>query len=301
VDLHSFLSETIVGIVEGSTFVLIALGFSLIYGALGLINFAQISIYTVGGFTLWEVLKLFQQGASPSLWVYAVGILIAAGIGGLVGASVAGVTWLPLRRRSPLSLLVASLAVLVLIENLLLVLVSPSPVSVADPLQATAFTLAGVDVTESDVLLMVAGIVLSVVTVVLIQKSRFGWQVRAIADDNVSAELIGIDVRKVVFIAFAIAAGLAAIAGALISSNYGVVSYDVGITIGLKGFTAAVLGGMGNLWGALVGGLALGLIAAYSLLFLPSQWEDAVVFAVLILVLALRPTGILSTVSTDRA
>lgn len=300
--MQLFVQELILGIVSGSTYVFIALGFTLIYGMLRLINFAQISIYTVGAFAYIGVFHLVSDIAGvPQALDYFVAALGAALATGVLGLFLVATTWFPVRGAPKFSLFVASLATLLLIQNLVQLLIGSQPFVAANPFGNAIGSLAGVPVTGSDVIILVAGIVASLLLAVTVRKSRFGLGVRAVADNPVSARLVGIPYTRVVFGVFTLAAALAGFAGALVAAQYGVATYDMGIDIGLNGFTAAVLGGMGNIWGALVGGMVLGEISSFSVTVLPSAWQQAITFGVLIVVLAIRPTGLFSTLSVERA
>jgi branched-chain amino acid transport system permease protein len=294
------VQETLLGLIQGSTFILIAVGFTLVWGTLRLINFAQIGLYTVGGFVFVGVDQAIGRALSP-----VAGYALAAGVAflvvGVLGGIVALGTWYPIRTAPNFALLVASLAVFIIIQNLVQLYVSARPVHVPNPLSGTLFSIAGVPISASALVVLVTGIGGAALVAVGMQITKFGRAVRAIADDPTSARLLGIPYVRIVALTFALAAGLAGLAGALVNAHYGEVSYSGGIDIGLSGFAAAVLGGMGSLWGAIVGGLLLGLISSYAVTVLPSSWQDAVVFAVLIIVLAVRPTGILRTKTADRA
>jgi branched-chain amino acid transport system permease protein len=297
-----FTQEFILGIVSGSTYVLIALGFTLIYGMLRLINFAQISIYTVGAFAYIGIIDLLIKAHSlPQTFDYAIAAIGAAVAAGALGLVLVTTTWYPIRRATNFSLVVSSLASLLLLQNLIQLFVSSQPVAAANPFGGSVGSVAGVPITASDLILLLAGVIVSVLLAILIRKSRFGLSVRAVADNPTSARLVGIPYTRVVFGVFALAGALAGLAGALVAAQYGVATYDMGIYIGLNGFTAAVLGGMGNIWGALTGGLILGEISSFSITLLPSAWQQAISFGVLIVVLAIRPTGLFSTRSVERA
>ncbi len=300
--LHLLESEIVLGLITGSTYVLVAIGFTLIYGVLRLINFAQLSIYTIGAFVYvgtYSALSAWHQ--LPSFVVY----VLAAGSGalgaGLVGFGLAACTWFPIRKAPNFALLVASLATLALIQDLIELFLAPIPRAAPNPLTGGLVNLLGVSVTGSDLALLVVGVGATGVVALLVTRSRFGLALRAVADNSTAARLMGVPYTRVVLLTFALAGALAGLAGAMVGAQYGEVSYDMGVNIGLFGFTAAVLGGMGNVWGAVVGGLILGVVSSLAITVLPSAWQDAITFAVLIVVLAVRPTGILSTRTVDRA
>ncbi len=297
-----FLQELINGIVVGASYTLIALGFSLVYGLIRLINFAQISLYTLGAYLALFLTPLFGTLFSGHGWLaLLVSILTSGLLTGLAGVAVAGIAWWPIRRAPTISMLVSSLAVLILIEALIEVLVSPLPMVVKPPVADHVYRLLGGRVSALQAVMLIAGVVLTLLLYQFIRRSRFGRAIRAVASNPESAAVLGVNPSATVFIVFGIAAALAGVSGVLVSNTYGVASFTMGEVVGLKGFTAAVLGGMGNLWGAVVGGFCLGILESMSTFLLPSQWTSVVAFAVLILVLAFRPTGILGTRVFDRA
>lgn len=295
-----FLEQTVLGLIQGSTFILIAVGFTLVWGSLRLINFAQVVLYTLGGFVFVGVYQALGTSMAPTM-EYVIACLASLVGMGLLGGVVALGTWYPIRTAPNFALLVASLAVFILIQNFIELFITPRPVSVPDPLSAPIALIAGAPISVSTIVLMAAGLIGTAVVAVAVRTTKFGRALRAIADDPTSARLLGLPYVPIVTATFAVAAAYSGLAGAMVSAHYGEVVFNGGIDIGLSGFTAAVLGGMGSLWGAIIGSLVLGLITSYSVTFLPSSWTQAVVFAVLIIVLAVRPTGILRTTSADRA
>lgn len=296
------VQEVILGLITGSTYVLVAVGFTLIYGVMRLINFAQLTIYTMGAFIYVGIYSLLQTTHFlPGVAVYVLAAMAAFAGSAAVGLVLAAGTWYPIRRAPNFALLVASLATLILTEDLIELVISAIPQAAANPLSGDIATIVGVRITASDVALLVVGIGLSALVALLVTRTRFGLALRAVADNSTSASLMGVPYTRIVLLTFAIAAGLAGLAGAMVGAHYGSVIYDMGINPGLFGFTAAVLGGMGNVWGAVVGGLLLGVISSLAITVLPSAWQEAITFGVLILVLAIRPTGILATRTVDRA
>jgi branched-chain amino acid transport system permease protein len=295
-------SEVVTGLVTGSTYVLVAIGFTLIYGVLRLINFAQLSIYTVGAFVYVGAYSgLTSWNLLPGYVVYVVAAVAGALGAGAIGLLLAVGTWYPIRRAPSFALLVASLATLNLLQDLIELFISPIPLEAQNPLEAHVGNVFGVTLTVSDLVLLVVGIGVSGLVALLVARTRFGLALRSVADNPTSARLMGVPYTRIVILTFALAAALAGLAGAMVAAQYGVVSYDMGVNIGLFGFTAAVLGGMGNVWGAVVGGFLLGVISSLAVTVLPSAWQDAITFGVLIIVLAVRPTGILATRTVDRA
>lgn len=290
------------GVVVGTSYALLALGFSIIYGVLRLINFAQISLFTLGAYFGLYVESYLLKVIPHSGWLNFFLTVIMAGIlTGISGVVVAYIAWWPIRKAPIISMVVSSLAVLILIENLIEDFVSPQPLVVNVSINNSVYSLLGAHFSLLELLSLLISIVLTALFYLVIRKTRIGRAIRAVASNADSAAVLGVNVNATVIVMFAISALLAGVSGVLVSNTYGVVSFNMGEVIGLKGFTAAVLGGMGSLWGSVIGGLVLGVIESLSTFILPSQWTPAVAFAILILVLAIRPTGILSTKSVDRA
>jgi branched-chain amino acid transport system permease protein len=245
------------------------------------------------GLTTWHLL--------PGYVVYVLAAIAGALGAGAIGLLLAAGTWYPIRRAPSFALLVASLATLNLLQDLIELFISPIPLEAQNPLEAHVGNVFGVTLTVSDLVLLLVGIGVSGLVALLVARTRFGLALRSVADNPTSARLMGVPYTRIVILTFALAAALAGLAGAMVAAQYGVVSYDMGVNIGLFGFTAAVLGGMGNVWGAVVGGFLLGVISSLAVTVLPSAWQDAITFGVLIIVLAVRPTGILATRTVDRA
>jgi len=229
----------------------------------------------------------------PNLAALVLSVLIGGALTGLVGVAVQFVIYRPLRQAPLLAMLVSSLAMLIFMENLIQVIAGPNTITIPSYVSTQPFTLAGASVTPMQVVMLVTSLGLMALLTLLVERSRFGRAMRTLASDHEVARLMGVDVDRVIVIAFALAALLVGVAGILVSANYGIANPTFGDQTGLKGFTAAVLGGMGRIPGAVIGGFALGLIESLSTLVIPTAWTTAVSFAVLILFLALRPTGIL--------
>lgn len=297
-----FLQELINGVVVGASYTLIALGFTLVYGLIRLINFAQISLYTLGAYLALYFTPIFAALIPVQGWLaFVLSIVVSGLLTGIAGVAVAGIAWWPIRRAPIISMLVSSLAILILIESLIEVLISPLPMVVKPPVSDHNFELLGSHISTLQIVMLAGGLLLTLLLYLFIRRSKFGRAIRAVASNPESASVLGVNINTTVFAVFGIAATLAGVSGVLVSNTYGVANFTMGEIVGLKGFTAAVLGGMGNIWGAVVGGFCLGILESMSTFLLPSQWTAVVAFAVLILVLAFRPTGILGTRLVDRA
>ncbi len=296
------LQELLNGIVVGASYTLLALGFSIVYGLIRLINFAQVSLYTLGAYLALYLTPLFASWLPGHGWVaFSLSVAVCGLLTGLVGVLVAAFAWWPIRRAPTISMLVSSLAVLILIEALIEVVVSPLPMVVKVPVDNRVHEALGGHYSSLQAAMLVGGVALTFLLYNFIRFTKFGRAIRATASNVDSAVVLGVNVTSTTFVVFGIAGALAGVSGVLVSSTYGVASFTMGEIVGLKGFTAAVLGGMGSVWGAVVGGFTLGIIESMSTFLLPSQWTAVVAFGILILVLAFRPTGLLRTRASDRA
>ncbi len=300
--MGTLAQQLVNGVVIGAVYGLIALGYTMVYGIVRLINFAQGGLYAAGAFIGLEVVEILQahRVESPALLILAAlaGAMIATGA---LAFLVERVAYRPLRRAPILSALVSSLAVLFLIENVIQLLTGAQPQTYPSLLGLQPWTLGPITLAPSGLLIVLVALGLMGAMQWFVQRTRTGRAMRAIAVNQEVAGLMGVDVRRVVALTFVMGGALGAAAGVLVGLNYGTITFNMGELAGLEGFTAAVLGGIGNVPGALVGGLVLGLLQSLITIVLPNQWNEAVVFAVLIAVLAFRPRGILGERVAERA
>lgn len=296
------LQQIVNGLVVGSVYGLIALGYTMVYGIVRLINFAQGALYELGAYLGVAVFGMLGGFATHNP---ILGLVVAVVCSALVTAGAAylveRIAYRPLRRAHLLAPLVSSLAAFFLIINIIQVVTGAQPVTYPQVLSAKPWNLGPVTLSPTEVMIAVVAILLMVATNFYVQHTKTGRAMRAIAANTRSAPLMGINTTRVVAVTFMIGGAMAAVAGVLFGVNYGTVTYNMGEFGGLVAFTAAVLGGIGNVPGALVGGLAVGVFSSFATVFLPNQWQEAVVFAILILVLAFRPQGILGERVADRA
>ncbi len=296
------LQQIVNGLVVGSVYGLIALGYTMVYGIVRLINFAQGALYEVGaylGVVAFSLLGSF--GTHNPILGLVIAIVASALVTGGLAFLVERIAYRPLRRAPPLAPLVSSLAMFFLIISIVQVVTGAQPLNYPQVLSSTPWNLGPITISPTEVMIAVVAIVLMIATNFYVQFTKTGRAMRAIASNTRSAPLMGINTTRIVTVTFILGGAMAAVAGVLFGVNYGTVTYDMGEFGGLVAFTAAVLGGIGNVPGALVGGLAVGVFSSFATVFLPNQWQEAVVFAILILVLALRPQGILGERVADRA
>lgn len=289
------------GLIIGSIYALVALGYTLVYGILRLINFAQGSLYTVGAY-IGFLLVPATAGLAHTAPALAVVVLLAAAMlgSGILAVVVDLVAYRPLRRAPLFASLVSSLAVFVLLENLVQVVVGAQPETFPTLISQTPWLIGPVAVTPSQVVLVAVALALMAALQLFTQRTRLGRAMRAVAVNHDTASMMGIPVNRVISLTFFLGGALGAAAGLLVGLNYGTITFNMGELAGLQAFTAAVLGGIGNIPGAVVGGLILGLLQSLSATVIPTQWTDAIAFAVLILVLALRPRGVLGERVAER-
>ena len=284
----SFLSYLINGISLGSIYAIIALGYTMVYGIARMLNFAHGDIIMVGGFVVFTIVSTL--GLSP--WL---GLLVAVVICTVLGIVIEKVAYCPLRGASSLAVLITAIGVSYLLQNVALLIFGSNARQFTSIINLPNLKLADGRLTISAVTIVtiITCIVIMVGLTAFINKTRIGQAMLAVSEDTGAATLMGINVNKTISITFAIGSALAAIAGALLCSAYPSLTPYTGSMPGIKAFVAAVFGGIGSIPGALIGGILLGVIENLSKAYISSQLSDAIVFAVLIVVLLVRPTGIL--------
>ena len=306
-----FLQQILNGLVLGSVYALVALGYTMVYGILGLINFAHGEVVMVGALVSLSVVELLT-GANLGVPVLAVGwiaLLAAISVCMGLGFSIERVAYRPLRRAPRLAPLITAIGVSILLQTVAMLIWGRRYHTVPALIPPTSHTLAGATITNVQILIIVVSSLIMAGLMGLVHFTRLGRAMRATAENPVVAGLMGVNINRIISATFVIGSALAAIAGVLVSSNYGIAHYYMGFVLGLKAFTAAVLGGIGNLPGAMVGGLLLGLIESLGAGyvgdltggFLGSHYQDVFAFLVLIMVLVFRPTGLLGERVSERA
>lgn len=284
----SFLSYLINGISLGSIYAIIALGYTMVYGIAKMLNFAHGDIIMVGGFTTFTVVS--TMGGNPIL-----GVLAAVAVCTILGVTIERVAYKPLRGASPLAVLITAIGVSYLLQNVALLLFGSNSKQFTSVVEVPALKLAGGQLSISGVTIVtiVSCIVIMVGLTTFINKTKMGQAMLAVAEDKGAATLMGIDVDRTIGATFAIGSALAAVAGVLLCSAYPSLTPYTGSMPGIKAFVAAVFGGIGSIPGAMIGGIILGVIENLSKAYISSQLSDAIVFSVLIIVLLVRPAGIL--------
>lgn len=286
--MMNFLSYLINGISLGSVYAIIALGYTMVYGIAKMLNFAHGDIIMVGGFTAFTVVS--TMGGSP-----IVGILAAVVVCTALGVAVERIAYRPLRDASPLAVLITAIGVSYLLQNVALLIFGSNARQFTSVVNLPPLKLAGGELSISSVTIVtiLACVVIMAGLMFFINKTKIGQAMLAVSEDRGAATLMGINVNRTIAITFAIGSALAAIAGVLLCSAYPSLTPYAGSMPGIKAFVAAVFGGIGSIPGALIGGVLLGVIENLTKAYISSQLSDAIVFSVLIIVLLVRPTGIL--------
>ena len=293
--MEEFLQQLINGLAVGGIYALIALGYTMVYGVLRLINFAHGDLFTYGGYLgLTLLTSLALQGRVGTAAAIAILVVMVMGLVGVMGVVLERAAYRPLRESPRLSAVVSALGASIFLQNtLMLIYGARVQVYPEGILPQVAVSLGGLQVPLLRILVVLASVVMMTALYLFVQKTKIGIAVRAAAIDQGAARLMGIDVNRVVSLVFLIGPALGGSAGLLVGLYYGQVNFTMGWTYGMKAFTAAILGGIGNIPGAMVGGLLLGVIEALGAAYLSVAWKDAFAFFVLVLILIVRPTGLL--------
>ncbi len=283
-----FLSYLVSGISLGSIYALIALGYTMVYGIAKMLNFAHGDVIMVGAFVIYTVSTTW--GLPP-----VVGVLISIVFCTVFGMLIEKVAYKPLRKASSLAVLITAIGVSYLLQNAAQLIFGSSTKSFTSVVTIPAVHLfdGQLVISGETIATIVISVIIMVALTLFINKTKPGSAMLAVAEDRGAAQLMGINVNATISLTFAIGSGLAAIAGALLCSAYPALSPTTGAMPGIKAFTAAVFGGIGSIPGAMIGGILLGVIENFSKGYISTQLSDAIVFGVLIIVLLVKPTGIL--------
>ncbi len=305
------LQQIINGLVLGSMYALIALGYTMVYGIIQLINFAHGEVLMIGALTSWSCIGLMQEAmpGAPGWSILLLATLIACVVAAALNFTIEKVAYKPLRNSPRLAPLITAIGMSILLQTLAMIVWKPNYKPYPTLLPAAPFQFGGAVITTTQILILGVTVVALASMVYLVSYTRLGRAMRATAENPRVAALMGVKPDMVISATFIIGAVLAAIAGIMWASNYGTAQHTMGFLPGLKAFTAAVFGGIGNLAGAVVGGILLGLIEAIGSGYigqltggvLGSHYTDIFAFIVLIIILTLRPSGLLGERVADRA
>ncbi len=299
--MDTFIQQFINGLTIGSIYALIALGYTMVYGILRLINFAHGDIYMIGAYAGFVLANALGFGVTPSIFSFIVVLLGSMLIAAAIGIVIERFAYRPVRKFSKMTILITAIGVSLLIENLFVLIFSGTPKFFPQLLENQIYPLFGnAQISSSQILIFVVSIALMILLQYIVYYTKAGKAMRAVSFNLNSAKLMGVDTNFVIAFTFALGSALAAAGGVLTAQYTPKITPLMGIITGLKAFVAAVLGGIGNIPGAVLGGLLIGLaetlVGGYGdLIGVPSTYRDAVAFAILILVLLLRPAGLLGS------
>ena len=296
------LQQVVNGLILGSFYALVALGYSMVYGIIKLLNFAHGDIYMIGAFVCLSVFGLIA-GTVAGVPGIIVATLIAMIVSGLLGYLTFRLAYRPLTNiRAPrLSLLITAIGVSLVISNAVLTLTAGRPQFFTSGIDNSAGrTIGNITITYVQMVLLVVSAVLMIGLMLFIGRTMIGKAMRAIAIDPTTCRLMGVNASAITSLTFVIGSALAAVAGGMACVYYGNVQFNMGFVIGIKAFTAAVIGGIGSIPGAMVGGLLLGLLEALGTQYVGSQWSDVFAFGLLILILIFRPNGLFGKTEIER-
>ncbi len=294
-----FYQQLINGLSLGGIYALIALGYTMVYGIIELINFAHGDVYTLG--TFFSLAILTGLGVSGEVHglalvgVVLVTMLAAMLLCGITGVLIERLAYRRLRNAPRLAPLITAIGMSFILENVMQLWKGPSPISFPAVIPNPSFQAGGVEIAAKQILVIVLAIVMMVALQLFIRNTKMGKAMRATAQDRDAAQLMGININTTIAMTFLIGSALAGAAGFVSGVYYGTTWFFNGFEAGLKAFTAAVLGGIGNVAGAMLGGFLIGLVEAFATQYIPqgAQWTNVVVFSVLVLVLVFRPSGLL--------
>jgi branched-chain amino acid transport system permease protein len=298
------IDQLINGLTIGGIYALIALGYTLVYGILFMINFAHGEIYMFGSFGGFAAFSFFSRTgflqSHPVLSVMAA-FMVAMLVSSVLGALLERIAYRPLRKAPRLAPLISAIGASIFLQNVMMLIIKARMQVYPDVFPEAFMDLGPLSISYFQIFIILGSVILMIGLYAFIKKTKIGKAMRAVAEDKDAAALVGIDVNRIILITFVIGSSLAAAAGVMVGMYYIQINHMMGFIPGIKAFTAAVLGGIGNPIGAMLGGFFLGLAEALGVLVMPSEYKDVIAFGLLVLVLVFRPTGILGEVVSERA
>jgi branched-chain amino acid transport system permease protein len=295
-----FVQTLVFGLTDGAIYALIALGYTMVYGIIELINFAHGDVFTLGGmigilvFSLLGVVPNKAYNFGLLLIPLILGVMLATMfVTGILNVAIERIAYKPLRHQPRLAPLITAVGMSFILEGVMFVWHGPNFIQSPDLLPAVPFSLLGARVDTREVIVVLTAVGLMLVLTSFVEYTRLGKAMRATAQDRDAALLMGIDIDRTISLTFFIGAALAAAGGMMFAFYFNNLRFDTGFSSGLVAFTAAVFGGIGNIQGAALGALVIGMIAAFNDGYGHAEWTQVIIFAILILVLTLRPTGLL--------
>lgn len=288
-----FLQQVINGLTLGGVYSLVAVGYTLVYGVLALINFAHGSIYTWGAFLAFTLMTVFKMNFAEAFVLSMIGT-------GLIGLAVERTAYYPLRHSPTVSQLISVIGVSITMDNLAMLVWGSMPKPFPPVLASYVWTFGGLRVSALQALILVVALAIMAILYFIIFKTKVGTAMRACSLDKEAANLMGVNIDRLRVLTFILSSVLASAAGSLIGVYYRSVVFNMGYGVVIKAFVVAILGGAGNVTGAMLGGILMGLIESLGAAYISSGWKDAFVYIVLIIVLMFRPNGLLGRYGQEK-
>jgi len=300
--LDIILQQLANGLILGSFYALVALGYTMVYGIIKLLNFAHGDLYMAGGFLGFLVLSLVGALLGTGWTGILAAMLLSMLAVGLLGVIIQRIAYVPMLEAPRLSILITALAVSMILSNGVMAITDGEYLAFNTDLGFEGIDLGNVFISYTQLVLVISAALLMIILYLFVHKTLYGKAMRAIAIDQDACRLMGINVNRIIALTFFIGSSLAAAAGVMAGVYYGSLHFSMGFVIGLKAFTAAVIGGIGSIPGAMLGGLVLGLLEAFGtqMPFVGSEWKDVFSFGLLILLLIFKPTGLLGKTEIER-
>lgn len=284
--MESIIEQIINGMRSGSIYALIALGYTMVYGIAKMINFAHGDIIMVGAYTLYvSIAKL-----NMPVWLAVITTIVVCAV---LGITIERIAYKPLRKAPSLAVLITAIGMSFLLQSIALLIFNANPITVKSIITLKAVTIGGVTITGTTMITLIVTFICMVALTLFINKTKAGSAMRAVSEDKEAAQLMGINVNRTISMTFAIGSALAAVAGIMFVCQFQSIKPTLGALPGIKAFVAAVLGGIGSVPGAMLGGILLGIIESVSKAYISTELSDAIVFGVLVLVLLVKPSGLL--------
>jgi branched-chain amino acid transport system permease protein len=304
-----FIQQLINGVTLGAVYAVVALGYTMVYGIIQLINFAHGEVVMFGAMIAFSVISVLAPAGLPPALVLLIATGCAIPVCMVLGLTMERFAYRPLRGAPRLAPLITAIGVSIILQHIAMMIWSRNPLAFPQIVKSVSFDIAGATITNVQIAILVISLAMMAGLAFLVYRTKLGAAMRATAQNPQVAGLMGIDANRIIAATFVIGAGLAAVAGVMVATYYGIAHYTMGAQLGLKAFCAAVLGGIGNLPGAMLGGILLGLVEALGAGYIGdltnnvfgSNYQDVFAFIVLILVLVLRPSGLLGERVGDRA
>jgi len=304
-----FLQQIINGLTLGSVYAIVALGYTMVYGIIQLINFAHGELVMIGAMVALSVIGALAGTGLPPVLIVLSGILAAAPACMLVGFAMERIAYRPLRAAPRLAPLITAIGISIILQHLALLIWSRNPLAFPQIIPLVSYNIGGAIITGVQIAIILTSVLMMGCLTLMVYRTKLGVAMRATSQNPQVAGLMGIDIDRIIAFTFIVGAGLAAVAGVMVGTYYGIAHYSMGSLLGMKAFSAAVLGGIGNLAGAMLGGILLGVVEALGAGYIGdltnnvfgSNYQDVFAFLMLIAVLVFRPSGLLGERVGDRA